>query len=95
MQQALKKAKGSAFLTINPTNPLTNKDPKVQQFLKIINPLSPRERQCLQLFKEGKSAQATAAILGISRRTVEFYFESIKNKLRCRTKAELLHYRVD
>ena len=86
----IKTAKGPSFLTNDLSYPLSNKDPNIERFLKITNPLSPRERQCLQLFQKGKSAQATAAILGIKQRTVEYYFDNIKNKLGCYTKFELL-----
>lgn len=51
--------------------------------------LSKRERECLLLLLNGKSAKETAAILGITRRTVESYFECIKNKLLCWNKQEL------
>ena len=56
-----------------------------------IEKLTPRERQCLKLLTEDKSAKETAALLGLSRRTVESYFENIKNKLSCTYKHEVLH----
>ncbi|MBS0654880.1 MAG: hypothetical protein JSR46_03810 [Verrucomicrobia bacterium] len=52
--------------------------------------LSLRERQCLKLLIAEKSAKETAAILGLSSRTIEYYFENIKNKLGCWGKQELL-----
>jgi len=52
--------------------------------------LSCRERQCLRLLIEEKTAKETASILGLSRRTVEYYFENIKNKLSCWSKKEIL-----
>lgn len=52
--------------------------------------MSVRERQCLQLLLEGRSSKETGAILGLSARTVEFYFENIKNKLSCWSKLEVL-----
>ena len=52
--------------------------------------LSKREKECLKLFLKGKTAQETASLLNISRRTVETYFENIKDKLGCFTKAEIL-----
>ncbi|HVX01154.1 MAG TPA: helix-turn-helix transcriptional regulator, partial [Candidatus Babeliaceae bacterium] len=88
----LKKAKGDAFANADTSIPLVNKDPNLEKFLKLMVPLSRREMQCLELFKQGRSAQATGAILGISSRTVESYFESIKNKLGCHSKAELLEW---
>lgn len=51
--------------------------------------LSPRERQCLKLLIDGKSSKETALLLGLSARTVESYFENIKNKLSCWTKQDL------
>lgn len=52
--------------------------------------LSFREKQCLQLFVRGKSAKETAKFLSLSPRTVEFYFENIKNKTCCLNKREVL-----
>ncbi len=52
--------------------------------------LSPRERQCLKLLIDGRSAKETGAILGLSARTVEFYFQNIKVKLSCWSKHEVL-----
>jgi DNA-binding CsgD family transcriptional regulator len=88
----IKKIKGDTFFKTDPSAPLCNEDPNIKKFLKMILPLSRREQQCLELFKQGKSAQATGAILGISQRTVEFYFDNIKNKLCCYSKAELLEW---
>ncbi len=51
--------------------------------------LSRRERECVSLLLIGKSARETARELGLSPRTVEFYFESIKSKLSCQSKQEV------
>lgn len=51
--------------------------------------LSSREKHCLKLFVSGKTAKESAAILFISHRTVEYYFENIKNKLDVSSKKEL------
>lgn len=51
--------------------------------------LSLRERQCLRYLLDGKSAKETASDLKLSHRTVEFYFENIKNKLNCWSKQEV------
>ena len=51
--------------------------------------LSPRERQCVKSLLLGKSAKVTAADLKLSSRTIEFYFENIKNKFGCFNKAEV------
>lgn len=80
------------FFIVDPTIPFVKKNPKVDFFLKAVLQLSPQEECCLELFKKGYSAQATASIMNLSRRTVESYFESIKNKLGCQSKSELLNY---
>lgn len=85
----VKKTKGMLF-SERSLSPLSRKDPQVQKFLNTMLPLTPREIQCVELFKEGKTAQMTAAILGLSQRTVESYFDNIKNKLGCKTKSDLL-----
>lgn len=85
----LKNAKGKAFLEEDPSILLTSSDPRTLQFLKTISPLSARENECLELYKQGHSAQSSAAVLGLSQRTVEHYFENIKNKLGCVSKREL------
>lgn len=86
----IKHVSGDAFLESDSSTPLSNNDPSTQKFLKMILPLTRREQQCLELFKQGKSAQATGAVLGLSQRTVESYFENIKNKLGCHSKGDLL-----
>jgi DNA-binding CsgD family transcriptional regulator len=54
-----------------------------------INRLSKRERQCLRLLLDGKSAKESASALSLSPRTVEYYFENIKDKLSCWSKQEV------
>lgn len=71
---------------------LSNYDKNTQKFLKKVTGLSPQEQKCLNYFQQGKSAQATAAIMDISQRTVEYYFEMIKSKLGCTSKYDLLDY---
>ena len=88
----LHSAKGEAFLKRDPSLPLSSKNPHVASFLKQVSPLTPREQNCLDLFKQGHSAQASASILGISQRTVEHYFENIKGKLGCQSKWDLLDW---
>ena len=58
----------------------------------LLSLLSLRERQCLNLYLRGKSAQGTSQILNLSRRTVEHYLESIKNKMNCERKSDLLEF---
>ncbi|MDP1836197.1 MAG: LuxR C-terminal-related transcriptional regulator [Chlamydiales bacterium] len=86
----MKTARGQSFLEAPPQLPLTVPNPMINTYLKVVTGLSKQELRCLELFKAGKSAQATAAIMGLSQRTVEHYFESIKNKLGCSSKWDLL-----
>lgn len=88
----LRQAKGEAFSQVNPNCLLSIANPQKIQFLKSIFPLTVREWECLELYKKGHSAQATGAILGISQRTVEYYFDNIKHKLGCLSKSELLEW---
>lgn len=55
-----------------------------------VNNLSHREKECLYLLKNGYCALEIGAMLGISNRTVEKYIETIKNKLSCFSKGELI-----
>lgn len=88
----LKREKNEAFYSDVSKLPLAKKNPFEEAFLNKISPLSPRERECVELFKQGYTAHATASILGISQRTVEFYFDNIKGKLNCSSKWQLLDY---
>lgn len=57
---------------------------------KLLARLTERELQCLKLLcDKSLAAREIAAELGISRRTVENYFENIKIKLGCKNKIEL------
>jgi LuxR family transcriptional regulator, activator of conjugal transfer of Ti plasmids len=51
-------------------------------------PLSSRERQCLSLAAHGQTSQDIAGKLGITERTVEFHFVSIRSKLAAATRQE-------
>ena len=44
-------------------------------------PLSPRERECLQLAAKGMSSSEIATLLGIGERTVHFHFGNLFAKL--------------
>lgn len=65
------------------------KDCGMKSQIKRAELLSKRERQCLESFLLGKTAKETASDLGLSARTIEFYFENIKNKLGCQSKLEI------
>lgn len=52
--------------------------------------LTERECECVFLLIRGKTAKEIAAMLSLSKRTVESYIENIKNKMNCQNKAEIL-----
>ena len=88
----LKEEKRDEFFEPKQNLPLLNNNTTMNKFLKSISPLTFQEKRCLELFKQGNSSQSTAAILGISPRTVETHFEHIKEKLGCTSKWELLEW---
>ena len=88
----IREVKNQSFFNVNHSLPLIKSNPPALKFLELVSPLSCREHQCLDLFKQGHSAQSTAAILKLSHRTVEHYFDNIKWKLNCSSKWELLEW---
>lgn len=54
--------------------------------------LSSRERECLTFLVQGKSSKEIASLLNLSPRTIEHYFEHIKNKLNFQYKNELFSF---
>jgi DNA-binding CsgD family transcriptional regulator len=52
--------------------------------------LSRRESQCLDLILQSKIAKQISKELGLSQRTVERYIETLKSKLDCRTKTDVV-----
>ncbi len=56
--------------------------------------LTPREREIVQLLAEGKSNKATAALLGVSIKTVETHRAAIMRKLRLAAFAALVRYAI-
>lgn len=52
--------------------------------------LTVRELECLFCLLRGLSANETGKLMALSKRTVEFYIENIKNKLGCQTKSALI-----
>lgn len=51
--------------------------------------LTSRELDCIVCYLQRKTAPETGKILNLSTRTVENYFEKIKEKLNCRSKSEI------
>jgi DNA-binding NarL/FixJ family response regulator len=58
------------------------------------DPLTPREREILQLIAEGKSSKEAADILGISAHTVESHRTRMMSKLAIHTRAGLVRYAI-
>ena len=58
------------------------------------NPLSPREREILQLVAEGKSTKEIATALGISSKTTETHRANLMRKLGLHSVSELVRYAI-
>ena len=58
------------------------------------DPLSPREREVLQLVAEGKSTKNVAELLGISVKTAESHRSRIMQKLDIHETASLVRYAI-
>ncbi len=58
------------------------------------DPLTPRERQVLQLIAEGKTTKEVASLLGISVKTAEFHRTRIMKKLDIHETAGLVRYAI-
>lgn len=59
-----------------------------------VSPLSPREREVLQLLAEGKSTKEMADMLGVSVKTIESHRKQIMDKLALHSVAELTKYAI-
>jgi len=57
-------------------------------------PLTPRERQVLQLIAEGKTAKEVAHLLGVSVKTAETHRSHIMEKLEIHDTAGLVRYAI-
>lgn len=57
-------------------------------------PLSPRQREVLQLVAEGRSSKEIAGLMSISRRTVEFHKTVAMEKVGAHSTCELIKYAV-
>jgi len=52
--------------------------------------LTKREAECIIQLIQGKTIAIVAKELKLSPRTVEFYIKNIKNKMRCRTRMQMI-----
>ncbi|MCE7999801.1 MAG: helix-turn-helix transcriptional regulator [Rhodobiaceae bacterium] len=53
-----------------------------------MNPLTPRERDCLKWAAHGSSNTGIAAQLGVTPRTAKFHIENAMKKVGAKTRAE-------
>lgn len=60
----------------------------------LVNSLTQRQREVLQLVAEGKGTKAIASILNISVKTVEFHKFRIMSELNLHSTAELIKYAI-
>jgi DNA-binding NarL/FixJ family response regulator len=58
------------------------------------SPLTPREREVLQLLSEGHSSKETAFILKLNVKTIDTHRHRIMKKLNCRSLADLTKYAI-
>ena len=70
---------------------LSNNEPS---FSRKAMALTPREREVVKLLADGHGNKGTAAILGISVKTVETHRQRIMLKLGVHTATDLLHYAI-
>ena len=58
------------------------------------DPLTPREREVLQLIAEGKTTKEAAGVLGVSVKTAESHRTRIMEKLEIHETATLVRYAI-
>ncbi len=69
--------------------------PAAKVSARALNLLSSREREVMRLLSEGQTAREIAAVLGISRRTVEGHVARICEKLGARNKADAVRRYIE
>jgi DNA-binding NarL/FixJ family response regulator len=84
--------RGEIYLSPGIEGPAPSKGPSSTGDIE--KPLSPREREVLQLLAQGKSSKEIAFVLGIAVPTVESHRRQITEKLGLRTIAELTKYAI-
>ncbi len=55
-----------------------------------LDELSPREKECVKLILQGKTAKEAASILHLSPRTIEFYLMNARKKLSITRMTQIL-----
>jgi len=96
--------KSAPGYTIKPNEYVLNNQTNRHEFLRELNRLSdlysiksnpipllpPQQYRCVQLLAAGHSAKQIAALLNLSKRTVENYLAHVKKILRCHNSKELI-----
>ena len=85
-------SRGEVYLS--PGVALSVVDAYLQKTDPTADPLTPRERQTLQLIAEGKSTKEIARVLGISFKTAESHRKRIMKKLDIHEVAGLVRYAI-
>jgi DNA-binding NarL/FixJ family response regulator len=67
-------------------------DPAQASFAPV--PVTPREREIIQLVAEGRSSKEVAAVLGVSVKTVEAHRANVMRKLHLRSVSDLVRYAI-
>ena len=57
-------------------------------------PLTPRQREVVQLLAEGKTLREAAAVLNITPRTIAFHKYKVMRELGLKTNADLIRFAV-
>jgi DNA-binding NarL/FixJ family response regulator len=73
---------------------LSGDSPRAEDALPPAAPLTPREREVLQLLAEGKTNKDVAAALGIGLKTVETHRMNLMAKLGLHSVVDLVHYAI-
>lgn len=87
--------KGGIYLSAAVSKVLVKEFLKTDPFPKIsrlVEKLTPREREVVQLLAEGKSRSEIAQTLLISPKTVDRHRENLKTKLNVRKEEDILHF---
>jgi DNA-binding CsgD family transcriptional regulator len=58
-------------------------------------PLSLRQQECMFLLVRGQTTKQIACILGLKSKTIDGYLETIKHRLNCYSKSQLIEKAID
>lgn len=87
--------KGEVYLSSSVSQVIVREFLKIEppsEVFRLIEKLTPREREIIQLLAEGKGRNEMAQILSISPKTVDRHRENLKTKLNIQKEEEFLHF---